>query len=273
MLLTNTQLEAFGTDGFVAIPSAFSADEVAALNARLPALFDQDCPENIRERSSGVVRTAMGLHRRDPLFGALVRDPRFVEPARQILGGVAGDDAFYIQQVKVNAKEAFTGEQWQWHYDFATHHHFDGVPEPLALNLHIFLDEVTEFNGPLVFVPGSHRHGPAPTSLDTTTTSYPLWTVPNDDVARLAADRGLMSPKGAAGTMLIFGDALVHGSPGNLSPWGRRIFSLIVNPVRNRQTAFARADHLHHRDFAPVEALAGSFCDSLAETPPLRSPA
>ena len=62
MLLTNTQLEAFGTDGFVAIPSAFSADEVAALNARLPALFEQDCPENIRERSSGVVRTAMGLN-------------------------------------------------------------------------------------------------------------------------------------------------------------------------------------------------------------------
>ena len=267
MLLTDTQLEAFRTDGFVAIPSAFSADEVAALNARLPVLFEEGCPENIRERSSGVVRTAMGLHRRDPLFGELVRDPRFVGPARQILGEVPGDDAFYVQQVKVNAKEAFTGEQWQWHYDFATHHHFDGVPEPLALNLHIFLDEVTEFNGPLVFIPGSHRHGPAPTSLDTTTTSYPLWTVPTDAVTLLAADRGLVSPKGPAGTMLIFGDALVHGSPGNLSPWGRRIFSLIVNPVRNRQRTFARADHLHHSDFAPVEMRAGSFRDSLVYAP------
>ena len=259
MRLSDDQLETFRTDGVVAIPGAFSPSEVAALNARLPALFAEDCPENIRERSSGVVRTAMGLHLRDPLFAALVRDPRFVDPARQILGA----DAFYVQQVKVNAKEAFTGEQWQWHYDFATHHHFDGVPEPLALNMHIFLDEVTEFNGPLVFIPGSHVGDPAPTSLDTTTTSYPLWTVPNDAVSSLAADRGLVSPKGRAGTMLIFGDTLVHGSPGNLSPWGRRIFSLIVNPVRNRQTTLGRADHLHHRDFMPVEALAGSFRDAL----------
>ena len=267
MRLNDAQLQTFRTDGVVAIAGAFSDDEVAAINARLAALFDEDGPENIRERSSGVVRTAMGLHLRDPLFAALVRDPRFVDPARQILGAIPGDlgghAEFYVQQVKVNAKEAFTGEQWQWHYDFATHHHFDGVPEPLALNMHIFLDEVTEFNGPLVFIPGSHVGDPVPTSLDTTTTSYPLWTVPNDAVTRLAAERGLLSPKGRAGTMLIFGDSLVHGSPGNLSPWGRRIFSLIVNPVRNHQTTLGRADHLHHRDFTPVEALASSFRDAL----------
>ena len=34
-------------------------------------------------------------------------------------------------------------KQWQWHQDFSTHHNDDGVPEPLALNLHIFLDDVT----------------------------------------------------------------------------------------------------------------------------------
>ena len=259
MRLNDVQLATFRTDGVVAIPGAFSASEIDALNDRLPALFAEDVSENIRERSSGVVRTAMGLHLRDPLFAALVRDPRFVEPARQLLGAA---EPFYVQQVKVNAKEAFTGEQWQWHYDFATHHHFDGAPEPLALNMHIFLDEVTEFNGPLVFIPGSHEGELAPTSLDTTTTSFPLWTVPNDAVSRLAAKRGLLSPKGAAGTMLIFGDSLVHGSPGNLSPWGRRIFSLIVNPVRNRQTTLGRADHLHHRDFTPVEPLVGSFRDA-----------
>lgn len=263
MILDDHQLTAFHEAGVIALPGLFSLDEVDRITDRLPDLFAERCPENIRERSSDVVRTAMGLHRRDELFARLVRDPRLVTAAQQILD----DDNLYIQQVKVNAKEAFTGEQWQWHYDFATHHHFDGVPEPLALNLHIFLDEVTEFNGPLVFIPGSHRHGPAPTSLDTTTTSYPLWTVPNDAVTLLAADRGLVSPKGPAGTMLIFGDALVHGSPGNLSPWGRRIFSLIVNPVRNRQRTFARADHLHHSDFAPVEMRAGSFRDSLVYAP------
>jgi len=127
------------------IPELFSADDIAAIDERLPRLFGERCQENFRERSSGVVRTAMGLHLRDDLFADLVRDPRLVEPAVQLIG----DPDLSVQQVKVNAKEAFTGEQWQWHYDFATHHREDGVPEPLALNLHIFLDEVTEFRSPI----------------------------------------------------------------------------------------------------------------------------
>ncbi|MEM9359998.1 MAG: phytanoyl-CoA dioxygenase family protein, partial [Pseudomonadota bacterium] len=73
-----------------------------------------------------------------------MRHPRLVKPAQQLRG-----DDLYIQQVKINVKSAFDGEAWQWHYDFATHHADDGVPEPLALNLHVFLSDVTEFNGPL----------------------------------------------------------------------------------------------------------------------------
>jgi ectoine hydroxylase len=61
---------------------------------------------------------------------------------------------------------------------------------------------------------------------------------------------------GVAGTALIFGDCLVHGSPPNLSPWDRAIFSLILNPIANAQTRFARPDYVHHRDFAPVVPLA-----------------
>ncbi|MCB0965992.1 MAG: aminotransferase class I/II-fold pyridoxal phosphate-dependent enzyme, partial [Ilumatobacter sp.] len=150
--LSGEEMEAFGRDGVVVLPARFSLDEVAAINDVLDRLMEEDVPENIREKSSGVVRTAMGLHLRHELFARLVNDPRFLEPAAQILGDVP----VYAQQVKVNAKAAFTGEQWQWHYDFATHHHEDGVPEPLALNMHIFLDDVTEFNGPLMFVRGSH---------------------------------------------------------------------------------------------------------------------
>lgn len=250
MRLTDEQVATFERDGLLVLPGLFAPGEVEAMLARLPRLFDERRPENFREKATDVVRTAMGLHLRDDVFAAVVRDPRLVEPARQLLGV----DELYIQQVKVNAKEAFTGEQWQWHYDFATHHHEDGVPEPLALNLHVFLDEVTEFNGPLYLVRGSHLDGPAPTALDVTTTSYPLWTVTGDVVGPLAARGGLVCPKGPAGTVLIFGDTLVHGSPPNMSPWPRRIFSLILNPVSNAQTTFARPDHQHHRDFSPVSA-------------------
>lgn len=251
MKLTEAQLESFERDGLLILPELFSPTEVERLRAQLPSVFAEDCEANIREKESGVVRTAMGLHLRNEVFARLAHHPRFVEPARQI----AGPD-LYIQQVKVNVKAAFEGEAWQWHYDFATHHADDGTPRPLALNLHVFLDDVNEFNGPLHFILGSHRHGPAPTRHDTTSTSYPLWVVDKDVVARLAADGRLVSAKGKAGTALMFGDTLVHCSPPNMSPWNRAIFSLILNPVTNRQTKFARPDFKHHRDFTPVSALA-----------------
>lgn len=250
MRLSDGQIKSFEEDGFLVMPNLFSAAEVALMRAQLPGLFAERRPENFREKGSDVVRTAMGLHLRNEVFSRLVRHPRLLEPAMQMLG-----DELYIQQVKVNAKGAFSGEVWQWHYDFATHRGEDGVPEPLALNLHVLLDEVNEFNGHLVFIPGSHKHGPAPSALDTETTSYPLWTVSHETVAALVAEGGLFAANGPPGTVLMFGDCLVHGSPSNMSPWPRRIFSLIVNPVANALTRHQRPDHQHHRDLTPVTCL------------------
>ncbi len=249
MRLSSDQIERFERNGFLVIEGLFGRDETERLRARLPALFSEDTPANIREKASGEVRTAMGLHERDALFSALVRDPRLVEPALQLSG-----EPVYIQQVKVNVKSAFSGEVWQWHYDFATHHGEDGVPEPHALNLHVFLDEITEFNGPLYFIPGSHRRGAAPASLDTETTSYPLWVVAPGHVAGLVDEGGIVSATGPAGTALIFGDRLVHASPNNLSPWDRPIFSVIYNRVSNALTRHRRPDYIHHRDTSAVRA-------------------
>ncbi len=72
----------------------------------------------------------------------------------------------------------------------------------------------------------------------------------------LAAEGGLAAATGPAGTALIFGDLLIHASPGNISPYDRRIFSLILNPLSNAQTARARPDHKHHRDLTSVVPLA-----------------
>lgn len=259
MHLDANEIAGLEEHGFLILPGRFGAQECDALASRLPALFAEEHDGNIVERSSGAVRTAMGLHLRDPVFAALCEDPRLVVPAQQLRG-----EALYIQQVKVNVKAAFSGEVWQWHYDFATHHHEDGVPEPLALNLHVFLDDVTEFNGPLYFIPGSHRYGRHRTGLDDTTTSYPLWTVDEPLVRELVGQHGIVSATGPRGTMLIFEDTLIHGSPINMSPWDRAIFSLILNPVGNAATRAARPDYKHHRDRAAVQPATGGLRTALA---------
>jgi ectoine hydroxylase len=250
MRLSEEQLASLNTQGFLVLPDLFSGSEVDALRSRLSAVFADGHEGNIVERESGEVRTSMGLHLRDECFGALTRHPRLVEPALQILGEPA-----YIQQVKVNVKAAFSGEVWQWHYDFATHHEEDGVLRPLALNLHVFLDDVSEFNGPLWFIPGSHAVGAHGAHLDTATTSYPLWVVDPPTVKALAEKNGMVSATGARGTGLIFFDTLLHGSPPNMSPWDRAIFSLILNPVSNAATRSSRPDYKHHQDFSPVVPL------------------
>ena len=229
------------------------------MRARLPTLFADDHPANITERDSGQVRTCMGLHLRDDVFARVVRHPRLIAPALQVLG----EDA-YIQQVKVNVKAAFSGEIWQWHYDFATHTAEDGVPRPKALNLHIFLDDVNEFNGPLYFIPGSQKAGEQGATLDSETTSYPLWVCDEERVRSLVDRRGLVAAKGDRGTMLIFHDTLVHGSPSNMSPWDRAIFSLILNPVSNALLRPTRPDFKHHHDLTPVVPLEDDCLQSMA---------
>jgi len=250
MKLASEQLDSLAAQGFLMLPGLFSSAEVDALRERLPALLADGHEGNIIERDSGEVRTSMGLHLRDDRFAALVRHPRLVGPALQVLGEPA-----YIQQVKVNVKAAFSGEVWQWHYDFATHHEEDGVQKPLALNLHVFLDDVSEFNGPLWFIPGSHNVGNHGAHLDTATTSYPLWVVDAPTVAALAEKNSMVSATGARGTGLIFFDTLLHSSPPNMSPWDRSIFSVILNPVSNAYTQPTRPDYKHHRDLTPVVAL------------------
>lgn len=251
MKISQERLEEFQENGYLIFPELFSTDEVAELRQAMDRVFAKDIPTNIREKKSDVVRMAMALHEQDETFARVVRHPRIIEPAQQLRG-----EDLYIQQAKINVKAAFEGEQWQWHQDFSTHHHEDGVAEPLALNLHIFLDDVTEFNGPLYFFKGSQKFGHLGTWHDTVSTSWPLWVIEEAEVRRVAETCPLASITGKAGTALIFGDLMLHGSPPNISPWNRSIFSMIANPVDNAYTKVGRKDHQHHRDLTPIRPLA-----------------
>jgi hypothetical protein len=52
--------------------------------------------------------------------------------------------------------------------------------------LAVFMDEVMPINGPLMVVPRSHRQGVLAAGHDEETTSYPLWTVPDDALLQYA---------------------------------------------------------------------------------------
>ena len=250
MRLDAAELAQFEREGYLFRPAVFAPDEIAVLTAELPALFAQERPENVRERDGRTVRTTFAAHRFNDAYRRLGRHPRLIDPVRQILGGEV-----YMHQFKINAKAAFDGDVWQWHQDYGTWARDDQMPTPLAMNIALFLDPVTEFNGALMVVPRSHKCGTLEAGHDLTTTSYPLWTIDSATIARLVAEGGVAAPKGPVGSMLMFHCNLVHASPGNISPFPRTIVYLSLCRTDNHIRRFQRPAWIAHRDFAPIQPL------------------
>jgi ectoine hydroxylase len=160
-----------------------------------------------------------------------------VEPIRELFG-----EDVYMHQFKINGKQAFDGDVWQWHQDYGTWMNDDQMPAARAMNVAIFLDEVNEFNGPLMFIPGSHRQGVLDAAHDTSTTSYPLWVINHETITKLVANGGIVAPK-------------VHASTSNLSPWNRVSVYLSLCAVSNHIRRFKRPGYIAHRDFTPIKTL------------------
>ena len=249
MQLTDNELKQFDEQGFLFFPGKFSPEEAAHLRREADTVYAMDRKEVWKE-ASGVARTAFAAHLYNEGFRRLSAHPRLIEPVEQILDGPV-----YVHQFKVNAKAAFDGEVWQWHQDYGTWKRDDEMPEPRAMNIAVFLDDVTAANGPLLFIPGSHKQGVVDAGHDLETTSYPLWTLDRQKVSELAERGGCVAPTGPAGSVLMFSSLLAHASPPNISPFGRVIVYLSLCHVENHIRAFNREEWIAHRDFTPIEAL------------------
>ena len=265
MKLTAAQHEQFDRDGYLFFPGLFSTEETRTLIDEVPRLYSRREDYNVREKGKDAVRTNFAAHMYSEPFAKLARHPRMVEPVQELLG-----EALYMHQFKINGKMAFEGDVWQWHQDYGTWKNDDMMPTERAMNVAIFLDDVTEFNGPLMFIPGSHKKGVVDAKHDLTTTSYPLWTVDNDLIRQLVeraggaghfdADgryvpAGIVSPKGPAGSMILFHSCLVHASGSNLSPYNRVSVYLSLCAISNHIRRFKRPEYIAHRDFTPITCL------------------
>jgi ectoine hydroxylase len=166
MQLTAQQIESFEQDGYLFFPNAFSAEETRVLKQAALDVYALQREEVWREKT-GVARTAFAAHTYNDAFRRLGAHPRLIEPVMQLLDGPV-----YMHQCKVNAKAAFDGDVWQWHQDYGTWARDDLMPEPRAMNVAVFLDDVTAANGPLLFIPGSHKQGVVDAGHDLETTSY-----------------------------------------------------------------------------------------------------
>ena len=126
-----------------------------------------------------------------------------------------------------------------------------------AMNVAIFLDDVNQFNGPIMFFPGSQKRRVLKAGHDLTTTSYPLWTIDNQLIRQLGERAGgregwIVSLQGPGGSMILFHGFLVHSSTSNFSPWNRFSVYLSLIAVSNHIRRFKGPEYISHRDFTPM---------------------
>ncbi|MGW4483329.1 ectoine hydroxylase [Amycolatopsis sp. NPDC004368] len=212
----------------------------------------------ITESRTGEVRSIFDVHVISELIAELVRDPRVLDRARQMLGSEV-----YVHQSRVNYMPGFKGTGFYWHSDFETWHAEDGMPAPRAVSCSIALTDNYPYNGGLMVMPGSHRTfvqcaGETPDDNYKSSLKDQRVGVPaEDDITKMAAEYGIDQFTGAAGTALWFDSNVMHGSSNNITPYPRSNIFLVFNSVENAlgepfAASSPRPSFIAGRDATPV---------------------
>jgi ectoine hydroxylase len=262
--LSADQVQAYERDGFLLLENLLPEDEVQALLAEVgrmtrdPAVVRRE--EAIAEPGSDAVRSIFMVHVLSPLVMRLASDPRLIDVARQILGSEV-----YIHQSRANMKPGFKGKEFYWHSDFETWHVEDGMPSMRALSCSVLLTDNNACNGPLMLVPGSHRHfiscvGETPQDHYKESLKKQQYGVPDPVSLQLLVEQGGIQPMTAkAGSVVFFDCNTMHGSSSNISPWPRANVFMVYNSVENALAApkyglDPRPEHVAtRRSFKPMK--------------------
>ncbi|QDU95590.1 phytanoyl-CoA dioxygenase family protein [Lignipirellula cremea] len=181
--------------GVVRLPGLLSPDEVREFRAELERYQLEDLPSRPAdactwEPGGKVVRNLWRLEQHHPAFCR-----RLVRPAITTLAARLTRGEPVLAAVETFNKPARVGTAVPFHQDNA---YFCQAP-PDMLTLWIALDPVTEANGPVIYLPGSHQAGVLPTR--------PSGVSGNSMVL---ADPPVMSDRSSLVGLLEPGDALVH---------------------------------------------------------------
>ncbi|MEM9926542.1 MAG: phytanoyl-CoA dioxygenase family protein [Cyanobacteria bacterium P01_D01_bin.50] len=264
MQLTSEELKTYEDQGYLLLPNCFTQAEVELLRTEASALCLQDLPGKIVKKDEKTVKMIHGVHQANKVFHGLVRQSKLIEPVMQVVG----DSSLYIHRCSLNFKPGFEDTMWSWHQDSYYFCKDDGMPRTDAAIAMVFLDEVNEFNGPILLMPGSHQEGLInPMSEEEESSALEKqylnggrtrYMLNRPTVTKLVEKYGIAAPKGAAGSVLFFHPSCVHGSaPNIMSPFNRTIVVIAYNSVKNIPIPVEnpRPEYVAGRDYRALEPL------------------
>lgn len=224
MKLSDTDRRAFDDGGFFVLRGLFGEDEVRAAREALERLYataqtlgetgDHDGAFFVVGPSSGgpvVVQRVVWAGGAEPVLLRLSEDARLVEPALELLGTARCEQLL----CQAHYKMPTDGVAFDWHQDIQ--HRDKGGDTWRDVNGRgsyvqtiLLVDDMTEENGPLEFLPRDA------VTLDPTGRLAPAG-------GRQIDEARAVSVTGRAGDVLFFGPWAVHGSRPNTSSRPRRV--------------------------------------------------
>ena len=218
-MLTPKQIYQYDRDGYTVVRDAIApelltklrqvTDEIVASAKGLTkhtSVLDLEPSHSANEPKVRRIKQPQTVH---PFYRALAGH----ECVTSVLRPLIGNDIRLRGGCKINMKSADFGSSVEWHQDWAFYPHTND--DVLAVGF--LLDDMDESNGPVMFLPGSHKglvydHHAAGAFCGTI----------NIEAQRLDVGAAV-EIYGSAGDMTIHHARLVHGSGSNRSTKPRRV--------------------------------------------------
>jgi ectoine hydroxylase-related dioxygenase (phytanoyl-CoA dioxygenase family) len=212
MMTVSTEIDqsAFEKRGYSVIPDLLTADEAAEAWSTFDSFSVPNGGRSANERQ---------VLKHD-IFGRILMKNRLLDAVEAVLG----DD---LQLLAMDSLETAPqrgprgeGSRSAWHVDFTS-----VVPSTIAVNVAMYLQDMTPETGPLRVIPGSHRWGRLPTDDEE--------TAERDDEVEVPV---------SAGTGVMFDAQIWHTGSANHSERPRRgIFTYFGHYWMKRMDEFARS--------------------------------
>ena len=246
----------YAEHGFAYVRQMFTAAELAPLAA---ALDDGAAPGgfSVLDSLGGRQELTVWLELGNDLIGVIPRLAPLAEIAARLVG-----DPVYHWHSKLSWKRPFANTNWDWHQDFAFWTR-EGPTEPNMCTIAIAIGPVTEANGCMRLVPGSHHLG----TLEVVDIGPSQGADPEAVEAALDS-RGEELCEMEPGDVLVFHSNTLHGSGPNESDVPRTILMASYNSVSNAPPVESdSAYRLRPFDVVPAEAIADGWTRVFGDTP------
>lgn len=219
-MLTADQVSKYKKDGYVIARSVVEPEMLENLRSVILSLTEE--ARGLETHSEKLdlepghtpnaprVRRIKTPHRWHSIFWDLIRSPKMVSCLKSLLG-----DHVRLHGSKLNMKSAGDGAAVEWHQDWAFYPHSNDH----VLAVGVMLDDVSEENGPMLVVPGTHLKEKV---WDHHQDGYFCGAISPSSVSDINFDSAVPC-LGKAGDCSFHHVRLVHGSARNTSNQERRL--------------------------------------------------